>query len=110
MSGYILHLGAVVQCPHQAPAQVSPSNSQVKVSQQAVAVMSDQYQIAGCPFVIGPKSSPCLTIQWVKAASRVKVNGQPVLISDSKGLCLSPEQAPQGTPTITSTQTRVKAQ
>jgi hypothetical protein len=46
-------------------------------------------------------------VQWLVPATRVTSMGQPVLLQTSVGLCLSPEQAPQGPPSIVSTQPRV---
>jgi hypothetical protein len=39
----------------------------------------------------------------------VLINGQPAIIQTSTGLCLSPEQIPNGPPTIIATQPRVVA-
>jgi hypothetical protein len=39
----------------------------------------------------------------------VLINGTPALIQTSTGICQSVEQIPQGSPTITVTQTRVVA-
>ena len=73
------------------------------------AVISDTSTIAGCPFVAGNKPQPCVTVKWLVAAVRVTVNGQPVLVQTSTGLCQSVEQIPQGPPTILTTQARVVA-
>lgn len=108
MPGELVHVGALIQCPHQAPAQVVPTNARVKVSGQPVALQSDQCMIAGCPFFTGPNPSPCLTVTWLVPAVRVKVMGQPVLLKDSTGLCQNPAQVPQGPPQIKVTQVRVK--
>lgn len=69
---------------------------------------SDTFPIAGCAFAPGGTPQPCVKAQWIVPATRVKVNGEPVILFDSVGLCLNPEQAPQGPPTVVSTQTRVK--
>jgi len=37
------------------------------------------------------KPQPCIRVQWLVPAARVLVNGQPVLLQTSTGLCLSPE-------------------
>lgn len=112
MPGTLVHVGAAVQCTHGASATISSTNTQVKVGGQAVAVLSDTTTVSGCPFQIpigtGTKPQPCVRVQWTVPASRVRVNGQFVLLQASAGLCLSAEQIPQGTPMVTSTQTRVK--
>jgi hypothetical protein len=77
-----------------------------------VATVNDTTTVAGCPFQVpigtGTKPQPCVKVQWTVPASRVKVNGQFVLLSTSSGICQSAEQIPQGPPSVVSTQTRVK--
>jgi hypothetical protein len=102
-----VHVGASIICPHGGQVSAITSNTQVSVGGQPVVTVEDQYLVAGCPFVVGVVPQPCIEVQWVVPASRVLVNGQPAILSDSVGLCLNPEQAPQGPPTVVSTQTRV---
>ena len=42
------------------------------------------YTVAGCPFFVGPSPSPCVTAQWVTAATRVLAGGAPILLQDSQ--------------------------
>lgn len=107
MPGPVYHLGAVAICPHGGQVAVVQPSPRVTVSGMPVAVVTDPSLVAGCVFTIGTKPSPCLRVQWLAPATRVTSMGQPVLLQTSSGLCLSPEQAPQGPPTILSTQPRV---
>jgi uncharacterized Zn-binding protein involved in type VI secretion len=60
------------------------------------------YIIAGCPFSTAAGPMPCVTAQWITAATRITSNGMPVLLLDSQATCV-----PNGTPLmITVTQTR----
>ena len=109
MPGFLLHVGASAICPHSGQVSVSSSNTRVMVSGQPVATLSDTYSIAGCPFQIpGPTPQPCVKVQWTTPATRVRVNGQPVILQASNGLCQSAQQIPQGPPTVVATQTRVR--
>jgi uncharacterized Zn-binding protein involved in type VI secretion len=112
MADQLLHVGAVAQCPHGGQVSIQSGNTRVKVGGQAVALQNDTYTISACPFQIptpgGPKPQPCVIVRWVKPALRVKVNGQPVILKTSIGLCQSAEQIPQGPPNVTTTQMRVK--
>jgi hypothetical protein len=112
MADPLYHVGAQGQCPHGASIATASSNIRVKVSAMAVATMADLSTVAGCPFQIpvgaGTKPQPCVKVQWLKPALRVRVMGQPALLKTSAGLCQSVEQIPQGPPTITVTQPRVK--
>ena len=109
MAGLFYHVGATAVCPHSGQISVVSSNTRVLVSGQAAATMSDTYTIAGCPFTVpGPKPQPCVTAKWIVPAVRVQISGQPVILQTSTGICQSAEQAPQGPPNVTSTQTRVQ--
>ena len=112
MPGFLLHVGAGVSCTHQAPALTPPTQPRVLVTGQPVATTANQYAVAGCPFTIpGPKPSPCIKVQWTVPATRVLVNGVPALCvpgpGPAPGLCLSPEQIPQGPPMVSAVQSRV---
>ncbi len=108
MPGFLLHVGAMGMCPHGGQLSTISTNTRVLVSGQPVATISDLYLIAGCAFTVPPgKPQPCIKVLWLVPASRVLVNGQPVILQASNGLCQSPEQIPQGPPIITTTQMRV---
>ena len=110
MPGFLYHLGASAICPHGGQISVVSANSRVLVNGLQVALVSDFFPVAGCVFTIpGPKPQPCIQARFLVPATRVVINGQPVLIQTSSGLCQSAEQIPQGPPTITATQTRVVA-
>jgi len=112
MANPLLHVGATAICPHSGQVSISTPNTRVVVGGQAVATMADNDTVAGCPFQIptpgGPKPQPCVRIQWLVPAVRVRIGGQPALLQTSSGLCLSAEQIPQGPPNVTVTQVRVR--
>jgi len=75
----------------------------VLVGGQPTVIMSTPWVIAGCPFNVSGAPSPCVTAQWVVAATRVLSNGQPLVLMDSQAVC-----APNGTPLLpVAAQTRV---
>jgi hypothetical protein len=91
-----------------------PGQTRVQVSGQFVATTSNQITVTGCSFTVPPgKPQPCVQVKWSMAATRVFAGGQPVLLQPSPGAgpgtCLSAEQAPQGVPTVTQLQLRVRA-
>ncbi|NMG08787.1 hypothetical protein [Brasilonema sp. UFV-L1] len=103
MPGYLLHQGATVLCTHGGQAQPAVPYPRVRVSGQPIVTQPNPYLVAGCslPPVAG---GPCVTAQWVSAATRVRAGGLPVLLQDSQAIC-----APTGTPlNILVTQIRVK--
>ncbi len=110
MPGPIYHVGATAICPHGGQVQTISSNSRVLVNGMPVATMADSSVVAGCAFQLpGPTPSPCVKVQWLVPATRVTVNGQPVLLQTSQNLCLAATQAPQGPASVLVNQTRVIA-
>lgn len=105
MPGYLLHVGATVICAHGGQAMPTVPNPRVMVGGQPTVTQSSVYSIAGCPFTVPPGSPmPCVTGQWVTAATRLMSGGVPLLLQDSQAIC-----APNGTPlTVVGTQMRVK--
>lgn len=104
MPGFLLHVGATVLCSHAGQAQPTVPNPRVTVSGMQTVIMTSPYAIAGCTLPPPPAANgPCVTAQWITAATRVTSNGQPLLLLDSQAIC-----APSGTPlVVTQTQTRV---
>lgn len=104
MPGFLLHLGATVQCVHAGQAQPTVTNPRVKVNGQPIVTQASTYTVAGC--TMPPPSAgngPCVTAQFTTAATRIKCDGMPVLLQDSQSTCV-----PTGTPLlILLTQTRV---
>ena len=104
MPGFLLHVGAVVQCAHGGPAQPTLRNPRVKVSGQNIVTRVSIYTVSGCGFVPPAGNGPCAMAQWTTAAVRVLANGLPVLLMDSQATC-----TPTGTPlAILFAQPRVK--
>ncbi len=104
----ILQMGCTIQCPHGGTVSVVPSNQKVKLDSMAALLENDTFTIAGCPFMMGSSPHPCVTIQWVAPATRVKVNGTAVLLESSVGLCKAADQMIQGPAIVSGVQTRVK--
>lgn len=104
MPGFLVHLGATVLCSHAGQAQPTVPNARVLVSGQPTVTIASPYVVAGCALPPPPAGNgPCVTGQFVTAATRVTSNGQPLLLLDSQAVCV-----PSGTPLIiVATQTRV---
>ncbi len=101
----MLHVGATVFCAHGGQAQPTQPNPRVMVSGQPIVTLPAPFVVAGCPFNVSGSPVPCVTANWVTAATRVTSNGLPVLLLDSQAICV-----PNGTPLlIVATQVRVSA-
>lgn len=106
MPGFILHMGAAVQCMHAGIAQPTAVSPRVTVSGQPIITLANPYSVAGCTFpAMSSGAPPCATAQWTTGAARVTSMGQPVIVQSSAATCV-----PTGTPLlIVSTQPRVSA-
>jgi hypothetical protein len=93
MPGFLLHVGATVLCAHGGQAQPTAPNPRVMVGGQPTVTIAAPYAVAGCVFNVSGAPSPCVTAQWVTAATRITSNAQPLLLMDSQAIC-----APNGTP------------
>lgn len=103
MPGFLLHMGAVVQCAHQGTALPTAPVARVRIGGQPVATQASPYMVAGCT-LLPPAGGPCISAEWLTGALRVRALGQPVLLTDGQAIC-----TPTGTPLlIQSSQTRVR--
>jgi hypothetical protein len=71
-------------------------NPRVTVSAQPTVTIAAPWLVAGCALPPPPAANgPCVSAQFVTAATRVTSNGQPLLLFDSQAIC-----APTGTPLL----------
>jgi hypothetical protein len=95
MPGPLLHVGATVTCAHGGTAQPTTPNPRVMVNGMPTVTMAAPWLVAGCPFVTGTNSLPCVTANWTVAALRVTSMGQPLLLQDSQAITV-----PNGVPLL----------
>jgi hypothetical protein len=90
------------------------ANTRAIVAGAPLALATDTFAIAGCPFQIpvglGMVPSPCVRVQWVTTDMRTSVNGMPTLSTSSVGLCLAATQLPQGPVIVVSAQPQASSQ
>jgi hypothetical protein len=97
-------------CPHAGQATLMTSNSNASAVGAKILLESDVHTVAGCPFMVGQKPSPCVRIEWSSGANKASVNGTTILTKSSIGECLNGEGAAQGVATIVNTQLKASAQ
>lgn len=105
MAGQALTTAATLLCPHGGTVQMVSTNSRTLAGAPIVR-STDTFIVAGCVFNISGAPSPCVTVQWMVADTRVTVSGGATLSTGSVGLCKSAAGAPQGPVSIVATQTR----
>ncbi len=104
----IFHVGAVAMCPHGGPVTTISTNTRVMVNAMPAATMTDTFTVAGCVFNISGSPHPCVLVQFLVPATRVKVMGQPVILQTSPSLAKAADQAPQGPASMVTVQPRVQ--
>jgi hypothetical protein len=109
MSGLIYHVGVTAMCGHGGQISAVASTPRVTLGGQPAVTFADMFPIAGCAFNISGSPHPCVKVQWLVPAARVRVSGQPVILQTSTGLTVAANQAPQGSPIVISGQIRARA-
>lgn len=109
MSGPLFHAGAVAMCPHGGQVTTISANARVLVSGMPVALMTDQFVVAGCTFALPSGPQPCVMVQWMTPTVATVVNGQPAITALSVGFCIAANGAPNGAAIVASTQLRAVA-
>ena len=104
MAPLYLTMASTVMCPHGGQASFVSANAKVKAGGAPILLVSDTSLIAGCPFTVGLKYQPCVTIQWSAGTTKGGPQGTPALIQTSIGLCKSAEGIPQGVAIVANTQ------
>ena len=102
----LLTPSSTMMCPHGGTVTAIPGSTRAMAGGAPAVRASDTFIIAGCSFApVAPH--PCLTVQWVLTALRIRHGGDFVLSESSIGLCLAGDQAPQGVVMVVATQQQV---
>jgi len=111
MAGNSITTNSSLQCPHGGTVQVTTSNASAQAASGFIALLSDEFIVAGCPFMlptVPPTPSPCVIVRWMMGDLRLQINSTPTLSQSSVGMCYSALQIPQGPPIVVNTQTKVQ--
>ncbi len=102
----LLTSASAMMCPHGGTVIATPGSTRASAG-SPVLRGSDTFTIVGCPFPPTGPPHPCVGVNWVLTALRVKHGGDFVLNEASVGLCVAGDQAPQGTVLIVATDPQV---
>jgi hypothetical protein len=108
--GTILTTSATIMCPHGGTASATVGDARRAKAGDPILTESDTFMISGCPFTTGSNPHPCVSIRWTAPSAKVTATHSAILTTDSQGLCIAADQAPQGPPTLTAAQTQAAAQ
>lgn len=109
MGAPLLTTSDTIKCPHGGIVALATSNTGVRAGGSPVLLETDIHTVAGCPFTIGTKPSPCVRIQWSVGSALVKINRVAPLLQTSLGFCYSAESLLQGVALIAPKQQKAKA-
>ena len=108
MPGPLYHVGVVATCAHAGQITALAASPRVRVSGQPAVTAADTFVIAGCAFNVSSAPHPCVKVQWIAPATRVRIGGQAAVLQTSPGFTVAADQAPQGAPVVISGQVRVR--
>jgi hypothetical protein len=107
--GAILTKSATMMCLHGGTITATVAGAKRATACDPILTESDLFLISGCPFMTGPNPHPCMTVEWIAPATKVKASQSAILTTDSQGLCKAADQTPQGAPLLTPAQTKAMA-
>jgi hypothetical protein len=109
MAGPSLTAASTLLCPHGGMVAIAPASPRAMAGGAPLVTSSDVFTVAGCVFTLpGPVPSPCVRVQWIVPAMRVRAGGAQALDTGSVGMCLAATGTPQGPVSVAATQPRVK--
>jgi hypothetical protein len=107
----LLTIASNAQCPHGGQAVFKTENIEAKVYGQLILLITDEYDIVGCPFQFdypvepGFKPWPCVKLRWIQGTGTVQALGRrfaregdrvPMVFMPTQGLCYNRLEIPQG--------------
>lgn len=98
MTGNVINATSMLHCPHGGRIVTASASSAVRVDGQAVRTAEDVFAVLGCPHRVAGKPDPCLTVRWSPPREAVRIDGVPVLLDSTEGLCVGADLLPRGRP------------
>jgi uncharacterized Zn-binding protein involved in type VI secretion len=106
----ILNALASANCPHGSKASFLATSTKVMIEMGPVFITGDQCMIVPCAFTVPTsKPQPCVKGVVVTPASKVLVEGKPVIVQGPADMAQSAEQIPAGPLVYGSVQMKVLA-
>jgi len=93
---WILDYDVTILCPHSGKISVIEKTK----PKQKFLLKTDKLTISDCPFYLSNEPSPCITVHWVSFAKKSNVDGIPVILDTSSGMCKSASGVSQGSVNI----------
>jgi hypothetical protein len=97
----ILTTSSTVTCPHLGRAVLLTTNAVARVAGAPALLMTDLHVVTGCTSI-----SPCVLITWSCGATRMTLNGVPLLLQSSIGTCYNASLIPQGVAIVAQAQSQ----
>lgn len=91
---YLVTTANTALCSHGGKAGSTVPNMRVRAGGRPVVNQPLPYLVKGCPYVTPAGAPlPCISASWLTGSLRVRSMGQPVLLTESKGITV-----PNGVP------------
>jgi hypothetical protein len=101
----VVTAATVVHCAHGGTAHAAAPSPRVRVGGQPVLVQGSPMLVTGCTLAGPPKGpGPDSTASWATGATRVRVDGQALVLTSSTAACV-----PSGGP-LTAVEPRPRVQ
>ena len=106
----VLTVATLAHCPHGMPVQFISSAVKVQFDASPPLVTPDRGMVTGCPFTVpSSKPQPCVFALVLQAATKVLVEGRPVILQSPGDICQSADQIPNGPVAYARVQSKVIA-
>ncbi|MBY8821607.1 DUF4280 domain-containing protein [Sphingomonas colocasiae] len=102
MTSPAITAGAILMCPHGGRASIIGGTVRVLAGGAPIATIGDDFPVSGCADI----ERPCIRIEWLASATRVRIGGRPPALQDGTGVALCAEGS-GGSAIVVSNQVRV---
>jgi hypothetical protein len=92
MAAALVSISTVLVCAHGGTARPVRPSVRVRLGGQPAVATDAPCTVAGCPLP-AEAGGPCVSAQWLAGALRVRLDGVPALLADSRSVC-TPTGAP----------------
>jgi uncharacterized Zn-binding protein involved in type VI secretion len=99
--GFVASTDLNIKCPHMGDISVTSRNLKVLINGNSVLSEGDLFIVSSCP------RNECIKVVWINPSSKVRINGQKVILRESDSMCLNAGQSPQGPSRILAIQNHV---
>jgi len=111
MADLLVDTSCAVSCPHGGTGAFEGSSAKTAMAGHGAVRATDSITISGCTHTDSDgNQSPCVTVDWPAATTRVTVDGSAARLVSGSPQCLNAAGASQGAAQILAGQGKVRGQ